>query len=59
MPVDEIPMEKIVQFEIACLWVQKEKLIGKQVMNFFKQTRVCINLFKKDYLNDTMPINYL
>lgn len=50
MPVDEIPREKIVQFEIACLWVQKEKLIGKQVMNaFLKKTRVCINLFKKDY----------
>ncbi len=39
MPVDEIPREKIVQFEIACLWVQKEKLIGKQVMNALKKKK--------------------
>lgn len=33
--VDAITRGEIVQFKIACLWVQKEKLIGKQVMNGF------------------------
>lgn len=35
MPVDKIAREQIVQFEIACLWIQKKKLRGKQVMNAF------------------------
>lgn len=42
MPVDEIAREKIVQFEIACLWVQKEKLIEQKVMNAFLNKQGCV-----------------